>query len=657
MRAQLSFILFSLSIHSTLPQQLRTCFLPPRVTSKCDPNERYRTISGSCNNLENPLWGVAGSPLNRLLDPDYSDGIGEPRGGFKAANLPNPRWLSQRNHPDSDNPDTRFTHMVMQFGQFLDHDITMSPRDERIDCCKMDDSDPRCYVIPIPPRDRFYSWVNYTATCLNMVRSTPICQRSVREQYNGITSYVDSSNVYGSSIGLASYLRTYSGGELIMNGLTGQLPTREQLNLRPDQTKIRPEKQDDFVAGDGRVNEHPFLSTMHIIFVREHNRIAKGLQKYLPEKLRTDEIIYHETRRIVGGQMQNIVYGEFLPTVLGAKVMKKYDLLAEETSKYNPRMNPGIVNSFTAAAFRFGHSMVNSMFMLISGQRSKGNHFWRLREIFDGQTVEGSRLPLEDMLEGLISQMPQTTDAFFSTEITNHLFQKNQRRENFGLDLLAINIQRGRDHGLPGYNAFRKFCGMSPLSDWSRKPSELTREYWLKLKDVYNKVDDIDLMVGGVAEKNVRGGAVGPTFACIIGEQFRRLKYGDRYFYTHVQDNFFAKGLSPVAKSYVLDRTLGDILCENSELQEIQKWVTLQPDTDYNPRSACSARDAKMDLAAISQEIEEELTRGPRSASTGTIRLGDDRVPRGPTRFGRRIHPGVSNLICLEPDCFNKTKN
>ena len=62
-------------------------------------------------------------------DGCVQDGRREPRGGNTARSLPNPRWMSQRNHPDEDLPDTRYTHVVMQFGQFLDHDITLTPKD------------------------------------------------------------------------------------------------------------------------------------------------------------------------------------------------------------------------------------------------------------------------------------------------------------------------------------------------------------------------------------------------------------------------------------------------------------------------------------------------------------------------------------------------
>jgi peroxidase len=85
--------------------------------------------------------------------------------------------------------------------------------------------------------------------------------------------------------------------------------------------------------------------------------------------------------------------------------------------------------------------------------------------------------------------------------------------------LLALNIQRGREHGIPGYNAFRKACGLRSLSSWSERPTELESEYWTKLQEVYNSVDDIDLYIGGVAESSVRGGVVGPTFACLIADQ------------------------------------------------------------------------------------------------------------------------------------------
>ena len=164
------------------------------------------------------------------------------------------------------------------------------------------------------------------------------------------------------------------------------------------------------------------------------------------------------------------------------------------------------------------------------------------------------------------------------------------------------------------------------------------------MKDVYEKVDDIDLMLGGVAERNVRGGAVGATFACIIGEQFRRLKYGDRYFYTHIADKNRAKGLSHTTKSFVLQRTLGDILCDNTAMEGTQKWVTLQPDDDYNAYELCSTAKRTLDLKSIAKEITGELPRESRQVDNG-------RIPRGPQRFGRKLQDGPVSPACLRLGC------
>ncbi len=158
---------------------------------------------------------------------------------------------------------------------------------ESTDCCSSGVQGPSCFTIAIPSPDRFFSWVNNTAKCLNFVRSTPVCGLNPREQYNELTAYVDASNVYGSEQEHSALLRTYRDGRLHVHNVNDQLPTRRQLNVRPNANLLRPEKEEDFMAGDMRVNEHPFLATLHVVFVREHNRVAKLLREYLPQKYRT----------------------------------------------------------------------------------------------------------------------------------------------------------------------------------------------------------------------------------------------------------------------------------------------------------------------------------------------------------------------------------
>ena len=107
--------------------------------------------------------------------------------------------------------------------------------------------------------------------------------------------------------------------------------------------------------------------------------------------------------------------------------------------------------------------------------------------------------------------------------ISSYIYSK---RENFGEDLLALNIQRARDHGIPAYNAYRKACGLRSLTSWSQRPTELEEEVWTKMQEVYDNVEDIDLYVGGIAETSVRGGVVGPTFACLIADQVLKILIG-----------------------------------------------------------------------------------------------------------------------------------
>ena len=149
---------------------------------------------------------------------------------------------------------------------------------------------------------------------------------------------------------------------------------------------------------------------------------------------------------------------------------------------------------------------------------------------------------MEQILMGLITQKAQKFDKIVTSEVTNKLFPETN--QGFGSDLVARNIQRGRDHSLPGYVEFwRKFGKQSgdpiDITCWSHKPIAISQENWDMLRTLYQDPRQIDLFVGGLAEKpspaneNDLPSLTGPTFNKIIALQFSALKDGDRYFFTH----------------------------------------------------------------------------------------------------------------------------
>ena len=77
-------------------------------------------------------------------------------------------------------------------------------------------------------------------------------------------------------------------------------------------------------------------------------------------------------------------------------------------------------------------------------------------------------------------------------------------------------------------------------------PSEISSTNWNILSQLYKDEDDVDLFVGGLAEKAVSDGVTGPTFNCLKAVQFKRLMDGDRFFYTH------KSGIIAVARGFVL---------------------------------------------------------------------------------------------------------
>ena len=127
-------------------------------------------------------------------------------------------------------------------------------------------------------------------------------------------------------------------------------------------------------------------------------------------------------------------------------------------------------------------------------------------------------------------------------KLTNHLFE--ERGSGFGMDLIALNIQRGRDHGLPGYNSYRRLCGLQPANSFNDLNRFMTAGSAETFSQMYRNVEDIDLFIGGVHEDPLPDALIGPTFACIVAEQFRRTKLGDRFWYENGKlPHSFSKGI------------------------------------------------------------------------------------------------------------------
>ena len=131
-------------------------------------------------------------------------------------------------------------------------------------------------------------------------------------------------------------------------------------------------------------------------------------------------------------------------------------------------------------------------------------------------------------------------DNHFVESIINFLFTDG----NIGMDLIALNTQRGRDHGLPGYTQYRKICNVGDATTFDDLATNISPKNIERLKSVYHNVEDIDLFIGMAAEEP-ENALVGNTYRCLIADQFARLKKGDRYFYDlEGQAGSFSPGIS-----------------------------------------------------------------------------------------------------------------
>lgn len=309
------------------------------------------------------------------------------------------------------------------------------------------------------------------------------------------------------------------------------------------------------------------IFSVHIVFIKEHNRLAVKVKAAQPSW--NDEQIYQFVRKIMVAQWQQIVYNEYLPKLLTDKYLTDFNLKpmkpgAGPFQGYSTSMNAALSGEFAAAAFRFGHSQSRQDFARQDatnktiGAYDLGNNIFYADQVYQ-KSLGGS----ETMLLGLIKTAGMQVDRYFSFPIRNQLFEIRGKNGS-GVDLISVNIMRGRDVGLMPYVKYRTLVGLSPVDTWNDLSSTFTAANLAALKTVYADPADIDLYTGLVMETPLAGGQLGPTASWIIAEQFRALKTGDRFYYENGVAN--TVGFTPTQIDAIRRVKLAKIFCENTAI-------------------------------------------------------------------------------------------
>ncbi|KAF8782735.1 Chorion peroxidase like protein [Argiope bruennichi] len=602
------------------------------------PTTKYRTSDGSCNNLRHPEWGKAFHTYARVVPPRYADARGalpKCKGGF-----------SQRAFASENRPSRKVTVAFALWAQFLAYDlsltgVTIAGNGDGILCCHPEiQKNPRllhpaCMPIHILDDDPYFH--KFGRSCMHFLRSIAAprsdCTFGPREQLNQVTAYIDGSSIYGSSEERTKVLRSYEGGKLKWSIAGGEdmLPANKSL---PCASKDSP----CFASGDKRSNQNALLTLIHdeilfqVISVLSealltlvsmwcyrlkyffgHKRSnqnalliylmcdAKGETNRLADRLSrlnavwNDEILFREARRLLCAQLQHITYTEFLPLLLGNKVMSSYGLspkLSGFSFDYNADLNAAIINSFATAANRFGHTLVQEDIEMYSSQGAR--HDESTLQKFDPSLLH-RKDSFDALVRGTLRQPAQAFDSHVSNQLKNQLFNDS----GYGLDIIALNIQRGRDHGLPGYNEWREYCGLPRLRNFKELENIMEPTVAKNFSRLYGNVDDVDLYPAGIAENPLPDAILGPTFACIVAEQFRRLKLGDRFWY---ENGGMESSFSEVQLQEIRKVTLSRLLCDNSHVESIQ-LVAFVKQAGWNPTENCKdGKIPRMNLAPWKNE-------------------------------------------------------
>lgn len=378
---------------------------------------------------------------------------------------------------------------------------------------------PECSTVSVPEVDTLNK--RWNQTCLRQVRSSPCtnCALGPRQQLNAATSTMDLSHLYGYTYADALKHRSFDRGQVAMapDAYNGPImPTAQgwfdPITLQACNVPAQFPQFQCFKSGDGtRATQHPGIAALQTLLLRRHNQHALALHAINPHW--NDEQLFLEARRLLSAEANHITYNEYMPEIFSEELVAYFRLkpLPHGYSKYDPDTDIRTLNEWAAAAGRyvnfnffliifyfwllffkiiftfiffklerFGHSQINNVFTV---KNANGEVYtYNMRDVF----FEPSLIHLgqtEGIIKGLVSEPTMHVDPFFVTDVKDFMYQSPNRTS--GLDLLVLNIARGRDHGIPGYVHYLDYCFSYKVKDWSDLTKYIPERQIYRLQQYY----------------------------------------------------------------------------------------------------------------------------------------------------------------------------
>lgn len=294
--------------------------------------------------------------------------------------------------------------------------------------------------------------------------------------------------MYGATEEKVKSLRTFKYGQLKMF-IT--IDNRTLLPVNKDPKDGCNEAEENikgrycFNSGDARSNENLHLTSMHLLLARHHNYLASGLKNINPNW--DDERLFQESRRILGAQMQHITYNEFLSVIIGRTASEEFGILSTPNGvndTYNESLNPSVANEFAAAAFRFAHTLLPGLMKVTKELNDTEESIALHNMLFNPYSLYRPH-GLDSAIRSAINNSLEKSDPYFTTELTEKLFAKDAPAVACGLDLVSLNIQRGRDHGLAAYPEWRKHCRLSKTDTWEQFSKAVDAQSFKTIREIY----------------------------------------------------------------------------------------------------------------------------------------------------------------------------